>query len=770
MTKIQLFIVPFFIFIMYGCIENKPEHKPKINIIPQPNNLTFQTGEFRLTEHTELVYLGLDKNVITLIKSIQLDILKSSQFQLEITNAIPEVKHILFSINPGAFNNEEAYKLKVEQNHISIEAGTTKGLFYAYQTLRNLLPFEINSDPLSWVSPCLTIEDAPEYPFRGLHLDVARHFYPIDFLKKQLDIMAFYKLNVFHWHLTDDQGWRIEIKKYPKLTSVGSKRSETLVGHGANPPFKYDNEPYSGYYSQDEIKDLIAYASERHITIIPEIELPGHSLAALSAYPDLGCTNGPYAVATKWGSFDDVICAGKEYNYQFIENIISEIASLFPSETIHIGGDECSKHRWRECQHCQSKMKAFNLNDESDLEHYFINRVQKIVEKHGKKMAGWDEIMTDKTLVNSTVVVCQDNAQFKEVINNGNFIIQSPNDKLYFDHYQADPQNHPLAIGGYTPLKEVYCFNPVPDGLNETELKSIKGVQANCWTEYMRTEQQVEFMLYPRLCAFAELGWTALEHKNWPDFTRRLETHYTRLEKNAINYFYEVPKPIVKRDQINFTQSSVLEFENISDKFNIYYTTNGSVPSSTSTLYTQAIPINTSSTIKAITINKTNNEKSKTSIINFNKLQFQKPIDIQPQEPGLNYAFYQGRFKTVKEIQNISQSRSGHLLHSFTPDSIQKESYGIVYDGFINIEQKGIYEFAIASDDGSAFYIGDKLVVNNDGIHGNKTENGAIALREGSYSIKIYYFQTTGYSNFNLQLTDPLGCTTTLQPKDFQHQ
>ncbi len=767
MNKVQRLTFPLFIVLMFGCIKDVPKQKTKLSIIPQPNNVVINKGYFKLTKQTSLVYQGVDKSVLATINQLKADILQFTGYDLKISNTIPEDQYILFNINYKAFNNPEAYNVHIEPHSVLIEAGTNKGLFYAYQTLRNLLPFEINTTPLEWKAPCVSIEDEPQFEFRSLHIDVARHFYPIEFIKKQLDLMAFYKLNVFHWHLTDDQGWRIEIKKYPKLTSIGSKRKETLVGHGANPPFIYDNKPYAGFYTQDEIKELIKYANERHITIIPEIELPGHALAALSAYPELGCTNGPYKVATHWGSFNDVICAGKESNYQAIENILSEVATLFPGELIHIGGDACSKIRWRECKHCQQKIKQLKLKDENELEHYFINRVQKIVEKHGKKMAGWDEIMSGKTLTNATVVVCQDDAQFKEVIRNGNFIIQSPNNYLYFDHYQSDPQNHPLAIGGYTPLKEVYNYKPLPYDLTANEIKAIKGVQANCWTEYMADKQQVEYMLYPRLCAFAELAWTSNEHKSWPDFTRRMETHFNRLKQAGINYFYEVPKPIVNKNQINFIQTTTLEFEHISDNFDIFYTTDGSEPGSDSKRYSEPIPISTSGTIKAITLDKTSKEKSKTAIINLNKLQFQKPVNSNAQHIGLKYTLYKGRFKTVKEIQNTNQNKSGFLQSSFMPDSIQSENFGIVYEGYISIEKKGIYQFDLTSDDGSAFYIGDNLVVNNDGIHGNKTESGAIALKEGKYPIKIFYFQTTGYNNFNLQLTPPKGQLIPLQPKNF---
>ncbi len=756
-----------------GCQHSADNEQPQMDIIPQPKDISFSEGKFEITSETKLVYKGLDKKVVQTINSFSHRLNQSTGFELELTAEVPVKNYISFELVEDYYTHEEGYELLVNPNSVQVKAPTPKGLFYATQTLRQLLPpnFEAQTvqENTNWSIPSLHINDYPQFPCRALNMDVARHYFPVEFIKKQLDLLALYKINVFQWHLTDDQGWRIEIKKYPKLTSVGARRAMTLLGHGANPPFKYDEEPYSGFYTQDEIKEVINYASERHITVVPEIELPGHSLAALAAYPQLGCTGGPYEVATRWGVFDDVFCAGKESTYQIIEDILTEVAQLFPGDYIHIGGDECTKTRWRNCSHCQSLMKSNGLLNETELENYFIRRVQAIVKKLSKKMAGWNEIMTDSTLTDATIVLWQDDTNFKEAIRNNNQIIKASNNYLYFDHYQASPQNHPLAIGGYTPLVDVYHYKPLSDNLSTTEQQSIIGVLANCWTEYIPTEDKFEFMLYPRLCAFSEVAWGDENQKDWPAFRCKVENHLQRLNYLGVNYYYEVPKPVPNKSNLNFTQPTTLSFKQISENYSIRYTTDGSEPDATSKLYTQAIPVNSFGTIKAITINKLTGEQSKTEIFNLNRLEFQKPVSQSDLQPGLNCAVYRGRFKTVKEIKNTNMDTKIIVHESFIPDSVYRESFGLILSGFFKAEQKGIYEFELNSDDGSALYIGNEIVVNNDGIHGSKEEKGAIALRKGFYPVTIYYFQTTGYSNCNLNVRNPDKTNQKLKPDDFYY-
>ena len=436
----------------------------------------------------------------------------------------------------------EGYVLEVASRRILVQGNDIAGLFYGIQSLRQLLPPELereeSAQDLGRVRISnVYIEDYPEFGYRGMHLDVARHFFDVDFIKKYLDLMALHKMNTFHWHLTEDQGWRIEIKKYPLLTEVGAWRKETLIGHGSRPPFEYDGKPYGGYYTQDEIREVVAYAADLHITVIPEIEMPGHALAALAAYPELGCTGGPYEVATRWGIFDDVFCAGKEETFEFLENVLAEVVDLFPSHYIHIGGDECPKTRWKECPYCQARIKEEGLADEYELQSYFIRRMEKFLLTKGRNIIGWDEILEGGLAPNATVMSWRGVRGGIEAARMGHDVIMSPVSHCYFDYYQADPETEPLAIGGYTTLSRVYEFNPIPLDLSQSEAKHILGAQGNVWTEYMRTSDHVEYMAYPRAIALAEVLWTPRRKQDFDDFQQRLQKHLERLDVIGVNYF-----------------------------------------------------------------------------------------------------------------------------------------------------------------------------------------------------------------------------------------
>ncbi|HNM28087.1 MAG TPA: family 20 glycosylhydrolase, partial [Saprospiraceae bacterium] len=337
-------------------------------------------------------------------------------------------------------------------------------------------------------APCCTIADAPRFAYRGLHLDVGRHFFPVEYIKRYIDLMAFHKVNVFHWHLTDDQGWRIEIKKYPKLNTVAVCRDSTLIGHNADQPRRFDGKPYCGFYTQEEIKEVVAYARERFITIVPEIEMPGHALAALSAYPELGCTGGPYKAAGSWGVFEDVFCAGNDETFRFVEEVLAEVCALFPGPYVHVGGDECPKTRWKNCPKCQARMKAEGLKDEHELQSYFIRRAENILAAHGKKLIGWDEILEGGLAPSATVMSWRGTEGGIAAAREHHDVIMTPTSNCYLDYYQSkNVDNEPLAIGGYLPIEQVYAYEPVPDELTPEETRYILGVQANVWTEYIDT-------------------------------------------------------------------------------------------------------------------------------------------------------------------------------------------------------------------------------------------------------------------------------------------
>ncbi len=532
-----------FVFLNITCTggrKNMEIQPAKYPVVPKPQTIREHVGKFVLNEKTALVYDNHNKKVGWVVDFIR------DRFGIPTRFPFPQATQtdsnvIVLKIDNNLKGPDGAYTLKITPQKIEIRAPQARGLFYGVQTIRQLLPAAIESrDSVSaqtWSVPCVEIEDAPRFRYRGMHLDVSRHFFPVKFIKKYIDLIAFNKMNYFHWHLTDDQGWRIEIKKYPKLTQVGAYRKETQVGHGGVKPYIYDGQPYGGYYTQDQIRDIVAYAQKRFVTIIPEIEMPGHSSAALAAYPYLGCTGGPYQVATRWGIFKDVYCAGKESTFKFLEDVLSEVVDLFPGKYIHIGGDECPKDRWKACPYCQARMKAEGLKDEHELQSYFIQRIEKFLLSKNRYIIGWDEILEGGLAPQATVMSWRGEKGGIAAAQLHHDVIMTPGPYCYFDHYQANPATQPLAIGGFLPMKKVYSYDPVPKELQDDEKKFILGAQGNVWTEYLLNSKYVEYMAFPRACALAEVVWTNKENKDWHDFLSRMQGVYKHLEAMNVNYF-----------------------------------------------------------------------------------------------------------------------------------------------------------------------------------------------------------------------------------------
>ena len=442
-----------------------------LNLIPKPQNIEYYSGSFILNSKT---VIQADKNSFE-AKYLQQVIKQQLGLNLEITTSSKAKSKIVFvtKIIEEKKSFKEWYNLSISKNEVVIKATEDHGIFYGIQTLIQLLPLEKSFEIKI---PCLSITDEPKFQWRGMHLDVSRHFFPKDFIKKYIDYLAMYKMNTFHWHLTDDQGWRIEIKKYPKLTEVGAWRNGSMIGHYTDQTF--DNIRYGGFYTQEEIKEIIAYAKDRHITIVPEIEMPGHALAALASYPEFSCTGGPFEVGKTWGVLEDVFCA-KDETFTFLENILTEVMALFPSEYIHIGGDESPKVRWKSCPHCQKRIKDENLKDEHELQSYFIQRIEKFVNSKGRKIIGWDEILEGGLAPNAAVMSWRGTEGGIAAAKQKHFVVMSPGSHCYFDHYQGEPKNEPIAFGGYTNVEKVYSFNPIPKELSPEESKYILGTQAN---------------------------------------------------------------------------------------------------------------------------------------------------------------------------------------------------------------------------------------------------------------------------------------------------
>ena len=505
--------------------------------------------------------------------------------------------------------NQEAYQLTVASEQITIDGASPAGVFYGIQTLRKSIDV---AEPKSLAFPTAVIDDAPRFAYRGMHFDVSRHFFTVDFIKQYIDILALHNLNKFHWHLTDDQGWRIEIKKYPRLTEVGSTRKETLIGHLLkDKPHQFDGKPYGGFYTQEQIKEIVKYAQDRYITIIPEVDIPGHTLAVLTAYPELGCTGKDCAVGTKWGVFDDVLCAGNEASYEFLEGVFDEITELFPSKYIHIGGDECPKTRWKECPKCQAKIKALGLKGDGEhtaeqkLQGYVVSRVEQFLKKKGREVIGWDEILEGDNISQDAIVMSWRGTEGGiAAAQRHNRAIMTPHYSLYFDYNQGeDPSKEPLSIGEYLPVKKVYDYEPIDSKLTPEQGKYILGAQANLWTEYIASPAHAQYMLLPRLAALAEVQWTAPEKKNYADFLKRLGNLLNYYQKQGYHYAKHVLgvppviQPAPKKDGIQ------VELLTVGDG-KVYYTTDGTTPDATKTLYTQPIKLSNEVLLKAVAVHK----------------------------------------------------------------------------------------------------------------------------------------------------------------------
>lgn len=529
-----------------------------------------------------------------------------------------------------ANDNPEAYQLKVDANQVVINSPSEAGVFYGIQTLRKAVDVAEGSNV---ELPAVEINDQPRFGYRGMMLDVGRHFFSMDEIKTYIDMMALHNINRFHWHLSEDQGWRIEIKKYPKLTEIGSMRKETVIGHNTG---KYDGKPYGGFYTQEQAKEIVAYAAERYITVIPEIDLPGHMQAALAAYPELGCTGGPYEVWTQWGVSDNVLCAGNDQTIQFIKDVLAEIVEIFPSEYIHVGGDECPKEKWKTCPKCQARIKALGLKSdakhtkEERLQSYVIHEAEEFLNSKGRKMIGWDETLEGGLAPNATVMSWRGEAGGIEAAKQHHDVVMTPNTYLYFDYYQSkDTETEPMAIGGYLPMERVYSYEPMPKALSPEEQKYIVGVQANLWTEYIPDFKQVQYMVLPRMAALSESQWCAPEKKNYEAFLQRVSRLVNIYAKNGWNYathIFDVMlelKPNTETGTLDAVARTI-------DNAPIYYTLDGSEPTTASEKYTDVIKIDKPCTLRTVAIRPSGSSKITKDEISFSKSSMKPITMLQP--------------------------------------------------------------------------------------------------------------------------------------------
>ena len=558
-----------------------------------------------------------------------------------------------------ANDNPEAYQLKVDASQVVISSPSEAGVFYGIQTLRKAVDVAEGSNV---ELPAVEIKDQPRFGYRGMMLDVGRHFFSMDEIKTYIDMMALHNINRFHWHLSEDQGWRIEIKKYPKLTEIGSMRKETVIGHNSG---KYDGKPYGGFYTQEQAKEIVAYAAERYITVIPEIDLPGHMQAALAAYPELGCTGGPYEVWTQWGVSDNVLCAGNDQTIQFIKDVLAEIVEIFPSEYIHVGGDECPKVKWSTCPKCQARIKALGLKSdnkhtkEERLQSYVIHEAEEFLNSKGRKMIGWDETLEGGLAPNATVMSWRGEAGGIEAAKQHHDVVMTPNTYLYFDYYQSkDTETEPMAIGGYLPIERVYSYEPMPKSLSPEEQKYIVGVQANLWTE------QVQYMVLPRMAALSESQWCAPEKKNYEAFLQRVSRLVNIYAKNGWNYATHIFD--VMLDLKPNTETGTLDaVARTIDNAPIYYTLDGSEPTTASEKYTDVIKIDKPCTLRTVAIRPSGSSKITKDEISFSKSSMKPITMLQPINKQYEFS---GATVLVDGMTGNMNYKTGRWIAFYTND------------------------------------------------------------------------------------------------------
>lgn len=628
-------------------------------IIPLPNEISVQKGESFILDQNVKIFIASDNQQMQRNAAFLQEYLKEKcALDLKISSSPAKGKCI--ELTTGLKNNQpEGYQITVNSQKITIDAPTANGIFYGIQTLRKAVPAgKIRSVEFQPV----VVSDAPRFPYRGMHLDVARHFFSIDEVKTYIDILALHNINTFHWHLTDDQGWRVEIKKYPKLTEIGSKRDETVIGKNTG---KYDGIPYGGFYTQNECREIVAYAAERYINVIPEIDMPGHMLGALEAYPELGCTGGPYKVWRKWGISEDVLCVGNDNTIKFIDDVLSEIVDIFPSKYIHIGGDECPKTSWKKCPKCQAKIQELGLianekhTAEEMLQSYFISQAEKFINSKGRSIIGWDEILEGGIAPNATVMSWRGVNGGIAAAQQKHDVIMTPNTYLYFDYYQTDDiEGEPFGIGGYLPLSKVYDYEPIPATLSDDEKKHILGAQANVWTEYIPNFKHAEYMTLPRMTALCEVQWSKPEQKNYRDFLNRIPVMlkmYDIYGYNFARHIFDVSAAIKADQNAECVTVALSSFDNAP----IRYTLDGTTPAEKSALYKDTLRIKKNTIVKAVAFRGGKPGKVMTERIEYN-LSTLKPVTAIL--PLSNYYRYNGITTLVDGLKGKRNFQTGRWI------------------------------------------------------------------------------------------------------------
>ena len=710
-----------------------------INIVPRPLSVRPSSESFILSDSTRLVAVDPESRRIA---SLFNDFLLSQHgVRLRFApNSSRGGNLIIFSRQRNSRLPPEGYHLFIGQKSIHL-SGEPAGLFYGMQTLTQLLP---SGAYRSAILPGLEITDYPRFGYRGVLLDVGRHFFTVTYVKKYLDLLAQYKINTFHWHLTDDQGWRVEIQKYPKLTDTGSRPSQFLKGKDAE-SYPTDEPPYGGFYTQEQIKDVVAYASARFITIIPEIEMPGHSYAAVAAYPELACSYTRTETGRTSEAPGNIFCP-KPATFTFLENVLTEIIALFPGPYIHIGGDEVPKEQWKQSREAQAIIAREKLINEDELQSFFVRHMEKFLNSKGKRMIGWDEILDGGVPANAIVMSWRGENGGIQAAQQQHQVIMSPVDYCYLDYNQGDPQREPANIGGYLPLTKVYSYDPISKELIPDRQKYILGVQGNVWTEYISTQDHLEYMVFPRVLALSEVAWSSRENKNYADFQRRLPYHLQRLSAQGTNY--RIPEPDGLKDFYTAIQEQVrVALRPISPLSRIYYTLDGSTPTDQSMRYESPFEVTLRENEKVALNLIVVSPEGRSSIVygaHYLRRPYLAAVAYDARQPGLIYSIFDRNFTTVEDIGRVSPTASG-ITHSFDLRQFgRQQQYGLEFNGYLETQADGYYQFAVESDDGAVLEIDEEVVVENDGNHGPRLVSGHIPLRRGFHKVRLKYFQSEG--------------------------
>lgn len=744
-------VVCLLVAVLAACGEMKT--KNELALVPFPAKLTLQNGSFTFDQDTK-IYSG-DTTLLGAMDYLQQVVAEATGLKLQVSQA-EKGHHGIYFTQDTSLGEKDRYKLKVDGEGIVVEVANPRSAILAIQTIRQLLPMQAGSDAVR--IPALVIDDQPRWEWRGMMMDVSRHFFDKEEVKRFLDRMAYYKFNKFHWHLTDDQGWRIEIKKYPLLTQQGAWRLYNKHDRGcmnlavkeANPDYaipenklrpEADTVVYGGFYTQEDIREIVAYAGERGIDVIPEIDMPGHFTAAIACYPHISCFGEP-----GWGTtFSAPLCPGKEEALEFCKNVYAEVFQLFPYHYVHIGGDEVEKTNWEKCPDCQARMRREGLKNEKELQSWFTRQMEAFFHENGKELMGWDEIIEGGLSEHAMVMWWRSwvGRAVHTATAQGNEVVLTPNSHFYFDYKQD-----------HSTLRKLYEYNPVPEGLTTEQLALIKGIQANSWAEWIPSFKRLEYLTVPRIAALSEIGWRVDSARHWEEFYPRLLEQFKYWDLKGVNYR---PLDLMNVNTVNaFVGETEVKWEYDLPQVEIRYTTDGSIPDRTSSLYTGPFKLTETTDF---TIRFFRPDGSAADIVKtiYRKEEYRAAeTTTEGKESGLTCVWHEAVVNNCAAMDTLPVRETYTVDGIVVPEGINRKR-ALCYSGYLNIGKDGIYTFLLGSDDGSKLYVAGDVVVDNDGPHGPVELSGQIALGKGLHPVKLYYFDMNNGGFVSLKLFDEAG-------------